>query len=59
LEPELPEIDQQIKAAEALGRTESTVPKEQPTQVPAVSAGAQTIVEPQIFSSAAEATRSN
>ncbi len=58
LEPGLPDIDQQIKTAEALARTEPAVHKEQPTQV-AVSAEAQTTVEPQLFSNAAEATRSN
>ena len=59
LETELPDIDQQIKTAEALARTESAVHKEQPTQVAAVSAEAQTTAEPQIFSNVAEATRSN
>jgi tetratricopeptide (TPR) repeat protein len=33
LQPELPDLDQQIKAAEALARTESTVHKERPIQV--------------------------
>jgi tetratricopeptide (TPR) repeat protein len=64
LEPELPEIDQQIKAAEALARTESTVHKERPiqvAQVSAVSAEAEATVgpEPRTFSNVAEATRSN
>jgi len=59
LEPELPDIDRQIKAAEALVRTESTAHKERPTQVAAVSADAEAMVEPQGFSNAAEATRSN
>jgi tetratricopeptide (TPR) repeat protein len=61
LEPELPDIDQQIKAAEALARTESTVHKERPTQVAAVGAEAEATVgpEPQTFSNMAEATRSN
>ena len=61
LEPELPEIDQQIKAAEVLARTESTAQKVRPTQVAAVSAEAQATVgpEPQSFSNLAEATRSN
>jgi hypothetical protein len=64
LEPELPDIDQQIKTAEALARTQSTVPKERPmqvaaTQVAALSAEAEAMVEPQNFSNAAEATRSN
>jgi tetratricopeptide (TPR) repeat protein len=59
LEPELPDIDQQIKTAEALARTESTVHKERPTQVAAVSADAEAMVAPQDFSNAAEATRSN
>jgi tetratricopeptide (TPR) repeat protein len=61
LEPELPEIDQQIKTAEAMARTESTVPKERLTPVAAASAEAQATVgpEPQIFSNVAEATRSN
>jgi hypothetical protein len=58
LEPELPDIDQQIKTAEALARTESTVHKEQ-TQVAAVSAEAEAMVKPQDFSNVAEATRSN
>jgi Flp pilus assembly protein TadD len=59
LEPELPDIDQQIKTAEALVRTESTVHKERPTQLAAISAEAEAVPEPQIFSNAAEATRSN
>ena len=60
LEPELPDIDQQIKAAEAQARTESTVHKERPTEVAAVSAAAEAIMpEPQSFSNVAEATRSN
>jgi tetratricopeptide (TPR) repeat protein len=61
LEPELPDIDQQIKAAEVLSRTEPTVHKERPVpiQVAAVSAEADTVVEPQSFSNVAEATRSN
>ena len=59
LEPELPDINQQIKTAEALARTESTVHKERPTQMAAVSAESQAMVEPQNFSNVAEATRSN
>ncbi|HWW28932.1 MAG TPA: hypothetical protein VNY80_02870, partial [Steroidobacteraceae bacterium] len=59
LEPELPDIDQQIKTAEALARTESTVHKERPTQVAAVSAEAEAMVQPQDYSNVAEATRSN
>ena len=60
LEPEMPDIDQQIKAAEALARTESTVHKERPTQVAVVSAEAEAVgPEPQDFSNVAEATRSN
>jgi hypothetical protein len=59
LQPELPDIDQQIRTAEALARTESTVHKEQPTQVAAVNAEAEAMVEPQNFSNVAEATRSN
>jgi hypothetical protein len=61
LEPELPDIDQQIKTAEALVRTEPTVHKERPTQVAAVGAEAEATVgpEPQNFSNVAEATRSN
>jgi tetratricopeptide (TPR) repeat protein len=61
LEPELPDIDQQIKAAEALARTESAAHKERPAQVAAVSAAAEATVgpEPQNFSNVAEATRSN
>jgi tetratricopeptide (TPR) repeat protein len=59
LEPELPDIDQQIKTAEALVRTESTVHKELPTRVAAVSAEAEAMVEPQNFSNVAEASRSN
>jgi tetratricopeptide (TPR) repeat protein len=59
LEPELPDIDQQIKTAEALARTESAVHKERSSQVAAVSAEAEAIPEPQNFSNVAEATRSN
>jgi tetratricopeptide (TPR) repeat protein len=59
LEPELPEIDQQIRAAETLARTEATVHKERPAQVAAVSADAEAMVEPQNFSNVAEASRSN
>ena len=61
LEPELPDIDQQIKTAEALARTESTVHKEheRPAQVAAVSAEAEAVPEPRYFSNVAEATRSN
>ena len=59
LESELPDIDQQIKTAEALARTESTVHKERPAQIAAVSAEAQAVPEPQKFSNLAEATRSN
>ena len=59
LEPELPEIDQQIKNAEALARIELPAHKEQPTQVAAVSAEPEGPVEPQSFSNVAEATRSN
>ena len=59
LEPELPDIDQQIRTAEALARTESAVHKERPTQVAAVSAEMEAVPEPQTFSNVAEATRSN
>lgn len=59
LEPELPDIDQQIKAAEALARTELAEHKERPTQVAAVGAGAKPVAEPQKFSNVAEPTRSN
>ncbi|MGO9945717.1 MAG: hypothetical protein ACLPWG_02570 [Steroidobacteraceae bacterium] len=59
LEPELPDIDQQIKTAEALARAESTVHKERSTQVATVSAEAEALPEPQNFSNVAEATRSN
>ena len=61
LEPELPDIDQQIKTAETLARTESTVHKERPAQVAVISAEAEATVgpEPQTFSNVAEATRSN
>jgi tetratricopeptide (TPR) repeat protein len=59
LEPELPDIDQQINAAEALARTESKVHKERATQVAAVSIEPEILPEPQNFSNAAEATRSN
>jgi predicted Zn-dependent protease len=45
--------------APAPARTESTVHKERPTQVVAVSAEAEAMVEPQNFSNVAEATRSN
>jgi Flp pilus assembly protein TadD len=59
LEPELPDIDQQIKTAEVLARTESTAHNERPTQVAAISADAEEIPEPQRFSNVAEPTRSN
>jgi tetratricopeptide (TPR) repeat protein len=61
LEPEMPDIDQQLKAAEALSRTESAAHKERATQVAAVSAAAEATVgpEPQSFSNVAEPTRSN
>jgi tetratricopeptide (TPR) repeat protein len=60
LEPELPDIDQEIHTAEALARTESTVRQERPAQVAAISAEAQDMVpEPQTFSNVAEASRSN
>jgi tetratricopeptide (TPR) repeat protein len=61
LEPELPNIDQQIKTAEALARTEPTMHKEQarPIQVADISAEAEGPAEPQSFSNVAEATRSN
>jgi hypothetical protein len=60
LEPELPDIDQQIKAAEALARTQPPEHKERPTQVAAVSAATEAVgPEPQNFSNVAEATRSN
>jgi tetratricopeptide (TPR) repeat protein len=58
LEPGLPDIDKQLTAAEALARTESTVNKERSTEL-AANAAAEAMVEPQIFSNAAEATRSN
>jgi len=58
LEPELPDIDQQIKTAEVQARTESTAHKEQATQMAAVSAEAQAMAEPQNFSNVAEATHS-
>ena len=47
------------RAHEALARMESTVHKELPTQVAAISADAEAMVEPQNFSNVAEATRSN
>jgi tetratricopeptide (TPR) repeat protein len=66
LEPELPDIDQQLKAAEALAAAESVAHKERPTQVAANSAAAQAnsaaaqaMAEPQAFSNVSEATRSN
>jgi tetratricopeptide (TPR) repeat protein len=63
LEPELPDIDQQIKSAEALARTEPTVhkekEKERPIQVAAVNVEVETTPEPEHFSNVAEATRSN
>jgi tetratricopeptide (TPR) repeat protein len=59
LEPELPDIDQQIKTAAALARTESTEQRQRQSQVAAVSAEAEAMVEPQKFSNVAEATRSN
>jgi tetratricopeptide (TPR) repeat protein len=58
LEPGLPDIDRQLKAAEALARSES-VPKERPTQVAAINAEAEAMVVPQTYSNGAEATRSN
>jgi tetratricopeptide (TPR) repeat protein len=58
LEPELPDIDQQIKTAAAQARTES-MHKEQATQMAAVSAEAEAVAEPQNFSNVAEATHSN
>jgi len=45
--------------APAPARTESTAHKQQPSQVAAVSAEAEAMVEPQNFSNLAEATRSN
>ena len=60
LEPELPDIDQQIKMAEASVRTESTARKERPTQAAVLSAEAEAVgPEPQVFSNVAEASRSN
>jgi tetratricopeptide (TPR) repeat protein len=60
LEPELPDIDQQIKTAEALMRAESTVLRERPAQLAVVSAEDATVgPEPQTFSNVAEATSSN
>jgi len=47
------------RAHEALARTESTVHKERPAQMAAVSAEMEAIPEPQNFSNEAEATRSN
>jgi tetratricopeptide (TPR) repeat protein len=58
LEPALPDIDRQLMAAEALARTESMAHKERP-HVAAVTAAAEAMVEPQTYSNAAEATRSN
>lgn len=59
LEPGLPDIDQQLTAAEALAHTASAAHKDQPTQVAAISAAAEAMVEPQLFSNVAEASRSN
>jgi len=59
LEPELPDIDKQLMAAEALARTESAAHQEQPAQVAAISAAAEAMAPPQTFSNASEATRSN
>ncbi len=59
LEPELPDIDKQLAAAEALARSESAARQEQPTQVAAISAAAEAMTPPQTFSNASEATRSN
>jgi tetratricopeptide (TPR) repeat protein len=59
LQPELPDIDEQIKTALALERTEAPVHKEQPTLAAAVSAEAEAMVEPPNFSNVAEASRSN
>ncbi len=59
LEPGLPDIDQQLTAAEALARSESAAHKDQPTQVAAISATAEAMVAPQLFSNVAEASHSN
>jgi hypothetical protein len=59
LEPRLPDIDQQLTAAEALAHTESAAHKDQPTQVAAISAAAEAMVAPQLLSNAADASRSN
>jgi hypothetical protein len=53
------DIDQQIKSAEALARTESTIHKERPIQATAVNAEAEAMVQPENFTNLAEATRSN
>jgi tetratricopeptide (TPR) repeat protein len=58
LEPELPDIDKQLLAAESLARAESAAHKERP-HVAAISAAAEAMVEPQTYSNTAEATRSN
>jgi tetratricopeptide (TPR) repeat protein len=50
---------QALQSQRQAWRTESTVHKERPTQVAAVSAEAEAMVEPQDFSNVAEATRSN
>jgi hypothetical protein len=50
---------QSTQRQDAIARTESTVHKERPTQVAAISAEAEAMVEPQNFSNVAEATRSN
>ena len=59
LEPELPDIDRQIKTAEAQARTESAAHKERPAEVAALGAAAEVMPEPPSFSNVAEATRSN
>lgn len=59
LEPELPDIDKQLAAAEALASKESTVHNAPPAQLAANSAAAEAMAPPQTFSNAAEATRSN
>jgi tetratricopeptide (TPR) repeat protein len=58
LEPELPDINRELAAAEALARSEAAARKERP-KVAAINAASEAMVEPQTYSNVAEASRSN
>ena len=58
LEPELPDINRDLLAAEALARTEAAAHKGQP-KVAAITAASEAMVEPQTYTNVAEASRSN